>query len=130
MSRLRIRLAQEEDSFVARVTPYQADVVRRALDLLLAVGTDAALAVRAGAGRAAVEELAARFAGERAESRQVRLSAADLHVLHSALTAVPLLFLDDSRRLFSEQRFHEASGTFREHVDRLARGLVEAVEEA
>ena len=131
MRRLRIRLTRDEKDVVARISPYQADVLHCALELLRGQNLGApALAVQVGAGPEVVNALAARFAGDHTESFELRLSAAELHVLHSALAAVPLMFLDGRDRLFLEERFHQETGSFREHFDSLARSLVEEVSEA
>ncbi|WP_329597317.1 hypothetical protein OIE43_13025 [Streptomyces pseudovenezuelae] len=131
MRRLRIRLTRDGKDVVARISPYQADILYRALELVRGrnLGT-AAMAVQVGAGLEVVNALAARFAGEHTESFELRLSAAELHVLHGALAAAPLMFLDGRDRLFSEERFHQETGSFREHFDSLARSLVEEVAEA
>ncbi|MDN0197239.1 hypothetical protein [Streptomyces sp. S.PNR 29] len=129
--RLRIRLSRDGESFIARLSPYHADVLHRALTCLRARQRgDTALAVQVGAGAKAVDALAARLAGDHARSFDLRLSAAEVHVLHSALTAAPLMFLDGRDRLFSEELFHRETGSFREHFDALARSLVEEVSKA
>jgi hypothetical protein len=129
--RLRIRLTRDGEEFIARLRPYHADVLHGALTCLRAgQHGDTALAVQVGAGPEAVDALAARLAGDHPQSFDLRLSAAEVHLLHSALTAAPLLFLDGRDRLFSEERFHQETGSFREHFDSLARSLVEEVSEA
>jgi hypothetical protein len=130
MRRLRIRLTRDGEDFVARISPYQADVLHRALALLRGRNLgDTALVVQVGAGPEAVDALAARFAGDHQEWYELRLSAAELHVLHGALTAAPPMFLNGRDRLFSEERFHQETGSFREHFDSLAFSLVEEVSE-
>ncbi|MEU8587920.1 hypothetical protein AB0C59_13125 [Streptomyces sp. NPDC048664] len=122
--RTYIRLRRDAQDIVARVTPYQADVLHRVLTLLAGRDTaHTALAVRVGADREAVSGLAARFAGAHDRSFDMPLTVAELHVLHSALTAAPLLCVEKPDRLFSAQRFHELTGSYREHCDELALSL-------
>ncbi|MFF5367044.1 hypothetical protein [Streptomyces sp. NPDC013187] len=129
--RLRIRLTRDGEEFIARLRPYHADVLHRALTCLRAQRHgDTALAVQVGAGPEGVDALAARLAGDHSTSFDLRLSAVEVHLLHSALTAVPLMFLDGEDRLFSAERFHQETGSFREHFDSLARSLVEEASEA
>ncbi|KOV73158.1 hypothetical protein ADL01_19050 [Streptomyces sp. NRRL WC-3618] len=124
--RLRVQFTRDGEEFIARVRPYQADVIHRALTVFLDDGSDGddgqdrdtALAVRLGASRETVQALAGHFAIGWTESRELRLTVDELHLLHSALTGAPVLFLE--RGLFSEKAFHEATDSYREHFDELA----------
>ncbi|MEU5308896.1 hypothetical protein [Streptomyces sp. NPDC021562] len=127
--RARLRLTREGDAFVARVTPAQAEAFHRALTFLRArVPGDAALVVRLGAGPATVDALAGRFAHRPETSFELRLSLAELHVLHSAMTASAVVLLE--RGMFSEEAFHRELAFYRENFDALAQGIAEAVAEA
>ncbi|GAA3137649.1 hypothetical protein GCM10010521_24770 [Streptomyces rameus] len=124
--RTRVRLQRDGQDLVARFTPNQADIIHRVLTLL--GSSDAAntsLTVQTGTDRETVTGLAARFAGEHARSFDMPLTVVELHTVHSALTAAPLLCLEGPHRMFSEQKFHELTGSFREHCDALAFSLVQ-----
>jgi hypothetical protein len=123
--RSRLRLVRDGEAFLARITPAQAEAFHRALTFLRdrnPGGT--ALGVQLGAGAEAVEALAGRFAGEHESSLELRLTLGELHILHSAMTASAVMFLEQG--MFSEEDFHRELTFFRENFDSLARGIVEA----
>lgn len=126
--RYRIRLRRDGGAFLARFTPLQAAACNRALTFLRGRDLGAtALSVRLGTSPEAVDALAERLAGEHRESVDIRLSLDELHVLHSALTATAVAFLE--RGLFSEEDFYREMNFYRENYDSLALGIVQAASE-
>ncbi|MEY9992903.1 hypothetical protein ABIE67_004935 [Streptomyces sp. V4I8] len=126
--RHRIRLERDEGAFLARITPAQAAAHHRALTFLRGRALGAtALAVQLGTSPETVDALAARMAGAHQESFEIRLTLGELHVLHSALTATAIAFLE--RGMFSEEEFYREMNFYRENYDSLALGIVQAASE-
>ncbi|MFJ7148343.1 hypothetical protein ACIQVT_09080 [Streptomyces sp. NPDC100445] len=125
--RTRLKLTRDGDAFVVRLAPSQASAMYEALSHLLERDfTDTELTVLVGAGREAVDGLLERLVGPHTEPRDVRLALGELHMAHSALTAVPTLFLARGG-VFAEEPFHIRLGFYRENFDTLAHAVVEAV---
>ncbi|WP_329270764.1 hypothetical protein [Streptomyces sp. NBC_01451] len=126
--RSRIKLTHDAGTFLARLTPTQAEACHRALAFLRGRGLGTtALAVQLGASPETVGALAERLAGGQPESFELRLTTHELHILHSALTAAATMFLD--RGVLSEKEFHQQMTFYRENFDALALGIVKAVSE-
>ncbi|MEV4335996.1 hypothetical protein [Streptomyces sp. NPDC049590] len=81
-----------------------------------------------GAGREAVDALLERLAGPDTVSRDVRLTPRELHMVHSALTAAPTMFLVPGG-VFAEEPFHIRPGFYRADFDTLAHAVAQAVAE-
>ncbi|MGW3117509.1 hypothetical protein ACWDBW_10205 [Streptomyces sp. NPDC001107] len=122
--RSRLRLTRDGDAFTVRITPAQAESFHRALIFLRSRNLgDTALVVQLGAGPDTVDALVERLAGEHESSFELRLSLHELHILHSAMTASAVMFLEQG--MFSEEDFHRELGFYRENFDSLALGIVE-----
>ncbi|MDO0936697.1 hypothetical protein QQY66_35150 [Streptomyces sp. DG2A-72] len=123
--RSRLQLIPDGEAFVARITPAQAEAYHQALAFLRGRNLgNTALVVQLGAGPEAVDTLADRFEGAHETSFELRLTIKELHILHSAMTAVAVMFLE--RGMFSEENFHRELTFYRENFDALALGIVEA----
>ncbi|KUL20911.1 hypothetical protein [Streptomyces regalis] len=70
-----------------------------------------------------------RLAGRHVEARDFRLTTEELHMVHSALTAAPTMFLVRGG-VFAEEAFHIRLGFYRENFDALAHAVVQAAAEA
>ncbi|WP_210581645.1 hypothetical protein [Streptomyces sp. GESEQ-4] len=128
--RTQLKLTRDGDAFIARLAPSQASAMYEALSYLRERGSgDAGLALLVGAGREAVDALLERLAGPHRESRDYRLAAEELHMVYSALTAAPTMFLVRDG-VFAEEPFHIRLGFYRENFDVLAHALVQAAAEA
>ncbi|NEA63823.1 hypothetical protein [Streptomyces sp. SID12488] len=123
--RSSIGLTRDGEAFLARFTPAQAEACHRALSFLYDRTPGAtARAVQLGTDPKAVASLTERLAGERKQSFELRLPLQELHILHSALTATAVMFLE--RGAFSQEEFYRRTTFYREHFDALASGIVEA----
>ncbi|MEU0655807.1 hypothetical protein ABZ485_26700 [Streptomyces albogriseolus] len=128
--RTRLTLARDGDALVARLAPSQASAMYEALSHLAEQNYgDTELILLVGARREAVEALVGRLAGRRTESFDFRLTIEELHMVHSALTAAPTLFLERGG-LFAQEPFHIRTGFYRENFDALASALVQAAGQA
>ncbi|MEU6547141.1 hypothetical protein [Streptomyces sp. NPDC046859] len=128
--RTQLKVTRDGDAFVVRLTPRQVSAMYEALSYLADRDYgDTELTLLVGAGREAVDGLVERLIGRRTESCDFRLTIEELHMLHSALTAVPTMFLERGG-LFAEEPFHIRLGFYRENFDALASALVCAVAEA
>ncbi|MEV5470265.1 hypothetical protein AB0N37_32365 [Streptomyces griseoincarnatus] len=128
--RTQLRLTRDGDVFVARLAPSQASAMHEALSCLRERDSgDTALTLLVGAGGAAVDAVLERLAGPHAEARDVRFSVAELHMVHSALTAAPTMFVERGG-LFAQEPFHIRTGFYRENFDALASALVQAAGQA
>ncbi|WP_393078052.1 hypothetical protein [Streptomyces sp. LN704] len=127
--RTRLKLTRDGDALIAGLAPSQVSAIYEALSYLRERDSgDTELTLLVGAGREAVGALLDRLAGPHTESRDVRLSVAELHMMHSALTAVPTMFLVRGG-LFAEEPFHTRLGFYRENFDALALAIVNAAAE-
>ncbi|MGF0170096.1 hypothetical protein ACQF36_06085 [Streptomyces sp. Marseille-Q5077] len=123
-------MTRDGDAFVARLTPRQVAAMHEALSYLRDRDRgDTELTLLVGAGREAVDALVVRLAGRHTESRDVRLTMAELHMVHSALTAAPIMFVERGG-VFPQEPFHIRLGFYRENFDALAHAVVRAVAEA
>jgi hypothetical protein len=123
--RTRIGLTRDGGAFIARLTPAQAEACHRALSFLGDRNPGAtARGVQLGTDPKAVDSLTERLAEEHKESFELRLTLQELHILHSALTATAVMFLE--RGAFSQEEFHQRTTFYQENFDELARGIVEA----
>ncbi|MDK1346474.1 hypothetical protein QNO09_24845 [Streptomyces sp. 378] len=123
-------MTRDGDAFVARLTPRQASAMYEALSFLREHDYgDTELILLVGAGREAVDALVERLAGRHTESRDFRLTLEEIHMVHSALTAAPTMFLERGGA-FPEEPFHIRLGFYRENFDALAYAVVRAAAEA
>jgi hypothetical protein len=128
--RTRLKLTRDGDAFIARLAPSQASAMYEALSCLRGRDRgDTELTLLVGAGREAVDALVERLAGRHTESRDFRLTLEELHMVHSALTAAPTMFIT-REGLFAEEPFHIRLGFYRENFDALACAVVRAAAEA
>ncbi|MEV7784053.1 hypothetical protein AB0O72_01465 [Streptomyces sp. NPDC088106] len=125
--RTQLKLTRDGDALVARLAPSQVSAMYEALSHLGERNlSDTQLVLLIGAGREAVGRLLDRLAGPHAsESADFRFTVEELHMVHSALTAVPTMFLVRGGA-FTEEPFHIRTGFYRENFDALAHGLVQA----
>ncbi|MGW0792906.1 hypothetical protein ACWD04_33045 [Streptomyces sp. NPDC002911] len=127
--RTRIKLVRAGESFHGRLTSSQTDLMLEALQSLKGWGPSPdALSVQLGVDLQEVDRLAGRLRGDHRTTREFTLTARELHVSHSALTAVPPRFAVDG--VFSEEGFYNRTSFFRENFDAMATGIVAAVSEA
>jgi hypothetical protein len=123
--RSSIGLTHDGEAFLARFTPAQAEACHRALSFLYYRNPGVtARGVQLGTDPKAVGSLTEHLAGEHKKSFELRLTLHELHVLHSALTATAVMFLE--RGAFSQEEFYRRTTFYRENFDALARGIVEA----
>lgn len=128
--RTQLKLTRDGDAFIARLAPRQVAAMYEALSHLSEQDYgDTELTLLVGAGREPVEALVERLAGRHTESRDCRLTAAELHMVHSALTAAPTMFVERGG-LFAQEPFHIRLGFYRENFDALAHAVVQAAAEA
>jgi hypothetical protein len=129
--RTQLKLTRDGDAFIVRLTPRQVAAMYEALSHLSSGGYygDTELTLLVGAGREPVEALVARLAGRHTESRDFRLTIEELHMVHSALTAAPTMFLERGG-LFAEEPFNIRLGFYRENFYALASAVQRAVAEA
>ncbi|MFJ4536252.1 hypothetical protein ACIP39_09780 [Streptomyces tibetensis] len=128
--RTQLRLTRDGDAFIARLAPSQASAMYEALSCLRARDRgDTELTLLVGAGREAVDALVERLTGRHTQSRDFRLSMEELHMVHSALTAAPAMFVERGG-LFAEEPFHIRTGFYRENFYALAHAVVQAAAEA
>ncbi|MFJ7019390.1 hypothetical protein ACIQUW_13665 [Streptomyces sp. NPDC101117] len=128
--RIQVRMTRDGDAFIARFAPRQVSAMYEALSHLRGHDYgDTELTLLTGAGREAVDALVERLAGRHTESRDFRLTVEELHMVHSALTAVPTRFVERGG-LFAQEPFHIRTGFYRENFDALASALVQAVRQA
>ena len=128
--RTQLKLTRDDDAFIARLTPRQVSAMYEALSHLRGRDNgDTELTLLVGAGREAVDALLERLAGRHTESRDVRLTLEELHMVHSALTAAPTMFVERGG-LFAQEPFHVRLGFYRENFDDLASAVVRAAAEA
>lgn len=128
--RTQLKLTRDGDAFIARLTPRQVSAMYEALSYLRERDRgDTELTLLVGAGREAVDALVERLAGRHMESRDFRLTAEELHMVHSALTAAPTMFCERGG-LFAQEPFHIRLGFYRENFDALAHALVQAAVQA
>ncbi|WP_371669080.1 hypothetical protein OG985_16285 [Streptomyces sp. NBC_00289] len=121
----QLKLTRDGDALIARLAPSQASAMYEALTYLRERnGGDEELTLLVGASREVVDALVERLAGPHPESFDVRLRWEELHMVHSALTAVPTMFL--TRGVFTEESFHIRLGFYRENFDALALAIVNA----
>ncbi|KAB1144528.1 hypothetical protein F7R91_22255 [Streptomyces luteolifulvus] len=124
--RTQVKLAREGDGLLATLAPSQASAMYEALSHLRERDfSDAELTLLVGARREAVDVLLDRLAGPHTESRDFRFAPEELHMVHSALTAVPTMFLVRGGA-FTEEPFHIRVGFYRENFDALANAIVQA----
>ncbi|WP_146063470.1 hypothetical protein [Streptomyces sp. SM11] len=90
--------------------------------------SDEAVAVQLSADRQEIDRLAERLAGDHRTARDFSLTVRELHVIHSALTAVAATFITSGG--FSEEGFYNRTSFFRENFDAMALSIVTAVDEA
>ncbi|WP_371662664.1 hypothetical protein [Streptomyces sp. NBC_00280] len=123
--RSSIGLTRDGEAFLARLTPAQAEACHQALSFLCDRNPGAtARGVQLGTDPKAVGSLTERLAGEHKQSFELRLTLHELHILHSALTATAVMFLE--RGVLSQEEFYRRTTFYREHFDALARGIVDA----
>ncbi|AZQ37490.1 hypothetical protein EJ357_31905 [Streptomyces cyaneochromogenes] len=128
--RTQLKLTRDGDAFIARLAPSQASAMYEALSHLSEQDYgDTELTLLVGSGREAVDALVERLAGRHTEVRDFRLTIEELHMVHSALTAAPTMFLVRGG-VFAEEPFHIRLGFYRENFDVLAHAVVQAVAEA
>lgn len=128
--RTQLKVTRDGDAFIARLTPRQASAMYEALSHLR--GRDRGeteLTLLVGAGGEAVDSLVERLAGRHTQSHDFRLTMAELHMAHSALTAAPTMFVERDG-LFAQEPFHIRLGFYRENFDALASALLRAAAEA
>ncbi|MFH8475110.1 hypothetical protein [Streptomyces sp. NPDC018000] len=127
--RTQIKMTEADGSFRTRLTSTQTDLMLEALLTLQGWGySDEAVAVQLNADREEIDRLAERLTGDHKTTRDFTLTAHELHVIHSALTAVATTFI--SNRGFSEEGFYDKTSFFRENFDAMALSIVTAVDEA
>ena len=128
--RTQLKLTRDGDAFIARLAPRQVAAMYEALSHLCERDRgDTELTLLVGSGREAVDALVERLAGRHTESRDFRLTMQELHMVHSALTAVPALFVERGG-LFAEEPFNIRLGFYRENFYALAHAVVRAAAEA
>ncbi len=128
--RTQLKVTRDGDAFIARLTPRQVAAMYEALSFLAERDYgDTELHLLVGAGREAVDALVERLVGRHTESRDFRLTIEELHMVHSALTAVPTMFLVRGG-VFTEEPFNIRLGFYRENFDVLASAVRRAVAEA
>ncbi|MFE6625118.1 hypothetical protein [Streptomyces sp. NPDC057740] len=128
--RTQLKVTRDGDAFIARLTPRQASAMYEALSYLSERNQgDTELTLLVGADREAVDALVERLIGRHTESRDFRLTMAELHMVHSALTAAPTMFTG-REGLFAQEPFHIRLGFYRENFDALASALLRAAVEA
>lgn len=128
--RTQLKVTRNGDAFIARLTPRQVSAMYEALSHLSEGDRgDTELTLLVGAGREAVDALVERLVGPHTESRDFRLTLAELHMVHSALTAAPTLFTERGG-LFAQEPFHIRLGFYRENFDALASAVLRAAAEA
>ncbi|MCX5526601.1 hypothetical protein OG342_27700 [Streptomyces bobili] len=128
--RTQMKMTREGDVFLARLTPRQVSAMYEALSYLSEQDYgDTELTLLVGAGRETVDALVERLAVRHAESSDFRLTMEELHMVHSALTAVPLNFTG-REGAFLEEPFNIRLGFYRENFDALAYAVVRAAAEA
>lgn len=128
--RTQLKVTRDGDAFIARLAPRQATAMYEALSLLREQDYgDTELTLLVGAGREAADALLERLGRPHTESRDFRLTLAELHMAHSALTAAPTMFLERGG-LFAEEPFNIRLGFYRENFDALASAVARAVGEA
>ena len=127
--RTRLKLTRDGDALIARLTPSQVSAMYEALSYLRNRHfDDTALTLLVGARRDAVDALLERLVGPHTESRDFRFSTQQLHMVHSALTAAPTMFLVRDGA-FLQEPFHIRLGFYRENLDALAHAIVQAATE-
>lgn len=128
--RTQLKVTRDGDAFIARLTPRQVSAMYEALSYLRHRDRgDTELTLLVGAGREAVDALVARLAGRHTESRDFRLTMEELHMVHSALTAAPTMFVERGG-VFPQEPFHIRLGFYRENFDALAQAVLRAATEA
>jgi hypothetical protein len=128
--RTQLKMTRDGDAFIARLAPRQVSAMYEALSLLCEQNYgDTELTLLVGAGREMVDALVERLAGRHTESRDIRLTLGELHMVHSALTAAPTMFLERSG-LFAEEPFNIRLGFYRENFYALASAVVRAAAQA
>ncbi|MFI2720487.1 hypothetical protein ACH5AI_29805 [Streptomyces collinus] len=128
--RTQLKLTRDGDAFIVRLTPRQIAAMYEALSCLRERDYgDTELTLLVGSGREAVDALVERLAGRHTESRDLRLTMEELHMMYSALTAVPALFVERGG-LFAEEPFNIRLGFYRENFYALAQAVLQAVAEA
>lgn len=127
--RTLIKMTEAEGLFRTRLTATQTALMLEALRTLQGWGySDEALAVQLNANQEEVDRLAERLKGDHKTTRDFTLTARELHVIHSALTAVATTFISSGG--FSEEGFYNKTSFFRENFDAMALSIVRAVDEA
>ncbi|GAA2939634.1 MULTISPECIES: hypothetical protein [Streptomyces] len=127
--RMQIKVTAVKGSFHTRLTSAQTDLMLEALRTLQGWGySDEALAVQLNAGQEEIDLLAERLRGDHKTDRDFTLTGRELHVIHSALTAVATTFISGGG--FSEEGFYNKTSFFRENFDAMASSIVRAVDEA
>ena len=125
-----MKVTRDGDAFIARLAPRQISAMYEALSYLSDRGRgDTELALLVGAGRETVDALVERLAVRHTESRDIRFTMEELHTVHSALTAVPLMFTG-REGAFLEEPFSIRLGFYRENFNALAYAVVRAAAEA
>lgn len=128
--RTQLKLTRDGDAFIASLAPSQASAMYEALSYLRQRDSgDTELILLVGAGREAVDALLERLSGPHTEPRDVRLATEELHMVHSALTAAPTMFVERGG-LFAQEPFHIRLGFYRENFDALAYAVFRAAAEA
>lgn len=128
--RTQLKITRDGDAFIARLTPRQVSAMYEALSCLRDRGSsDTELPLLVGADREAVDALVERLIGRHTESRDFRLTLEEIHMVHSALTAAPTMFIERGG-LFAQEPFHIRLGFYRENFDALAYAVVRAAAEA
>ncbi|MFJ7292403.1 hypothetical protein [Streptomyces collinus] len=128
--RTQLKLTRDGDAFIVWLTPRQIAAMYEALSCLRERDYgDTELTLLVGSGREAVDALVERLAGRHTESRDFRLTMEELHMVYSALTAVPALFVERGG-LFAEEPFNIRLGFYRENFYALAQAVLQAVAEA
>ncbi|MEV8230358.1 hypothetical protein AB0P41_30655 [Streptomyces sp. NPDC079167] len=127
--RTQIKVTEVKGAFHTRFTSVQTDLMLEALRTLQGWGySDEALAVQLNADPEEIALLTERLKGDHRTTRDFALTARELHVIHSALTAVATTFISSGG--FSEEGFHNRTSFFRENFDAMALSIVRAVDEA
>ncbi|GGW47510.1 hypothetical protein CP966_25155 [Streptomyces galilaeus] len=125
-----MKMTRDGDVFIARLTPRQVSAMYEALSYLSQQDYgDTQLTLLVGAGRETVDALVERLAVRHTESSDFRLTMEELHMVHSALTAVPLNFTG-REGAFLEEPFNIRLGFYRENFDALAYAVVRTAAEA
>ncbi|MFI7140534.1 hypothetical protein ACIBQ5_23165 [Streptomyces massasporeus] len=128
--RTQLKPTRDGEAFIVRLAPRQVAAMYEALSHLSEQDYgDTELTLLVGAGREAVDALVERLAGRQTESRDFRLTMEELHMVHSALTTAPVLFVERGG-VFAEEPFHIRLGFYRENFYALARAVLQAVAEA